>query len=376
MNRRRVWTVVLLAASIAPVAAAQTTAPATAPTTQRTPHVETPPPGFIRVTASRYSAFCQPVDEAWVKQSLTQAKAENLPSTRPADIIARIEAHRDEITKGLANDLDVDPAKVAEMLDDDLIPTLKKLDTLQPPVVFLVTTESKIKSMLNHDDWSHPRISYNRLMDKLKWDERVHLRLDDQMDEVLLQATFEAVDAPATRIKKLREAAEKFEADVLVATSVRARKLVHESLARFAEREVFRPLKLRDDQSWLQLGIVNYLAGKYSPLMTGTDPKQAMADLVFERPDTPVKSDDLDMLDLPRLSDINPQYQYFWIEAARRKSTLAILTLVEQGQAEAIRKALMAVKKDPPKDGQELISRVADATGVELSKQLRVTKEQ
>jgi hypothetical protein len=375
MNRRRAWIAVLLAASVAPLATAQTAAPTTAPTTQRKATRETTPPDFVRVTAARYSAFCQPVDEAWVKQGLSQAKAESLPSTRPADILNRIQTYRDAITQGLANDLDVDAAKVTAMLDEQLIPTLKKLDTLQPPVVFMVATEAKIKAMLT-GTWSHPQISYNRLMDKLKWDERIQLRLDEPMDEALLQATFDAVDPPEKRIKKLREAAEKFEADVAVATSVRARKLVHECLARFAEQEVFQPLNLRDDQVWLQLGVVNYLAGKYSPMMTGTDPRQAMADLLFERPDAPVKSDEMDLLALEKLSNITPQYQYFYVEAARRKSTQAVMALVDQGKAEAIRKALVAVKKDPPKDGIELVSRVAAATGVELSKQLRTVKVQ
>jgi hypothetical protein len=370
VNRRRVWTAIVVAASTVPwMAAGQTTAPSAAPTTQRAPQVEQAPPEFIRVTAQRYSAFCLPVDEAWVKQGLSQAKAADLPSTRPADIAAKVATNRDALVKGLSHDLDVDPAKVNAMLDGQLLPTLKKLETLQPPVVFLVATEQKIKTLLANG-WSNPRIGYNRLMDQLKWDERLMLSLDQPMDEALFHCTYEPIDPPAVRIKKLRDAAEKFESDVAYSTAGRARVVVQVTLAQFMEKDVFAPLKLRDDQSWLQLGSVTWMAAKYSPMLTGTDPQQTLSDMIFENENAPVKAIGINLLELPSLKDLNPVYVRPYIEAARRKSTMVIQSLVSQ-KPEAIRDILMSVKKDPPKDGTELVTRVAATTGVDVTKLLK-----
>lgn len=322
------------------------------------------------MTAGRYSVFCLPGDEVWVKQGLGDAKADSLPTTRPADILNNIPPKRDAIAQGLANDLGIEQAKVSAMLTEQLLPGLQKLDTLQPPVVFFVTTEEKIKSLIK-SNWKHPRINYNQMIDRLSFDETVRLSTDGPFDEALMNALYDPTDNPTKRIKKLRDAAGKFESDVAFSVAGRARVVVQVTLAQFVEQQVFRDLKLRDDQSWLQMGICTLFAAKYAPMLTGTDPQQTLADMIYERQDAAIKSNEINLLELPDLGQILPEFQRPYIEAARRKSTLSVQKLIEKGGPEAIKKALATIKKNPPKDGQSLVMLVAGATDVDLSKELR-----
>ena len=78
-------------------------------------------------------------------------------------------------------------------------------------------------------------------------------------------------------------------------------------------------MKLSDSQTWLQLGVTTYLTAKYTPRLTRVDAKQLLADLIFERPGANPKADSLDLLDLPDLNQLLPQYHQAWINAARRK---------------------------------------------------------
>ncbi len=353
-----------------PVVSHAADTPTTAPTTQRVPKTETAPPGFIRVTAGRYSAFCLPIDEVWVKQSLTEVKPDHMPTTRPSDIMAKIPDQRDAIAKGLAADLGIEPAKVASLFDDQIIPQLTKLENLHPPVVYLVATKPKLVALINAD-WTHPRISYNRLMDQIRFDDRITYSIDYPMDEILMLAAYEATDDLATRSKKLREAAEKFESESAYSIAARGRVVTQIAIAQFIEKEVFAPMKLRDDQSWLQLGTTTDLAAKYAPLLIGGDAQQLLSDLIYERPNAEPSAASIDMLNLPDLGQLLPQYRQPYINAARRKSTLAFMKLIEKGGPDAIHKALEAVRKNPPKDGPGMVALITGATGVDLTQDLR-----
>lgn len=369
MNVNRIVPLMLASCLALPALVIAADVPATAPTTQRVPTVETPPPGFIRVSAGKYSAFCLPADQAWVQQALTDIKPALMPTTRPGDILSNIAKNQDAVAKGLFDELGADQAKVAAMLDEKLKTQLTKLNDLSPPVVFLVSTEQKIISLINNN-WKHPRISYNRLMDKIRVDDRMMLSVDQPMDETLLVANYEPADDVAARTKKIREAVEKFESETAFSIAARSRVITQVALAQIIESEVFTPMKLRDDQSWLMLGVTTYMAAKYTPMLTGADPKQMLADLIFERPDAEPKADSLDMMKLLPLDQIQPFYRAAMINAARRKSALAIQTLVEKGGPNAIRKAVSAVRKNAPKDGPSLVTLVAGATDVDLSAEL------
>jgi len=68
----------------------------------------------------------------------------NPDTSRPPvrrDILARIPQQRDAISKRHRCRSGIDPAKVAPLFDEQLIPHLTQLDTLKPPIVFLVITE-------------------------------------------------------------------------------------------------------------------------------------------------------------------------------------------------------------------------------------------
>ena len=381
MERRRLG-VLLLGMGLALPAAlraqdepttASTTVPATAPTTQAAGKMETPPPGFIRVTVGQYSVFCLPVDEGWVKQSLNTVKPAHLPTTRPADILAKIPQQRDAISKGMAEDLGIDAAAVAPLFDSQLIPQLTKLDQLKPPVVFLVITEQKLISLLNAD-WKHPRVSYNRLMDQVRFDDRIMFSIETAMDESLLLANYEAKDDLPARMKKLREAEERFESDSAFSVAARGRVITQGNFMQFVEKEVFTPMKLRDDQTWLQLGIVTQITAKYAPMLTGVDSKKLLADLIYEHPNAEPKADKMNLLKLPDLSVIQPQYRPAFIGAARRKSTLAIQQLVDKAGPDAIRKTLDAVRKTPPADGKALVALINTATAVDVQPMLEPAK--
>jgi len=345
-----------------------------APTTQRAALVEATPPGFVRVNAGRYSAFCLAADEPWVKQSLAQIKPAQMPTTRPSDILSKIPGARAAIAKGLSDDVGIDPATTNSLFDEQLIPQLTKLDELQPPVVFFVVTKQKLVGLINAD-WKHPRIGYNRLMDQIRFDDRVTLSTDGPLDETLLLSIYDPTSDLAARTKLVRSAAEQFESETAFSVAARSRGVTQVSIAQFIEKNVFVPLKLRDDQSWLQLGTVTLLAAKYAPMLTGADPKQMLADLIYERPDAEPSAARIDMLDLPDLNQLQPRYRMAWINAARRKSTLAVQQLVEKAGSGAIKKVLASIKKNQPKDGASMIALITGVTDVDLSDSLRLKRQ-
>lgn len=345
----------------------------TAPTTQRAALVEATPPGFVRVNAGKYSAFCVAADEAWVKQTLTQAKAAQMPTTRPADILAKIPGQRAAISQGLSDDLGIDPATATSLFDDQLIPQLEKLDALHPPIVFFVVTKQKLVALLN-TDWKHPRIGYNRLMDQIRFDDRLTLSTDGPLDETLMLAVYDPTSDLAGRSKALRDQVERFESETAFSIAARSRVITQVAIAQFIEKNAFAPLKLRDDQSWLQLGATTFLTAKYAPLLTGSDSKQMLADLIYERPDADPNAAGIDMLDLPDLSVLQPRYRLAWINAARRKSTLAVAQLAEKGGPGVIKKAIASIKKNAPKDGASTIALIAGATDVDLTELLRIKR--
>jgi hypothetical protein len=208
-------------------------------------------------------------------------------------------------------------------------------------------------------------------MNQVRFNDHIQFSIEHPMDESMLLGEYDAADDLTTRAKKLHDAAQKFESDTAFAVAARARVVTQIAIAQFIEKNVFASMKLNDNQTWLQLGVTTYITAKYTPRLTGVDAKQLLADLIYERPGSDPKADALDLLDLPDLGQLLPQYRQNWINAARRKSTLAIEDLVAQGGDDSIKKALAAVKKNPPKDGPSMVSLITGASGVNLLPDLK-----
>src|SRR4051812_6150282 len=134
--------------------------PATAPAVP--PYVLVMPPGYQKVVVGEHTAVCLPADAEWVKKGLTEAKPATRPTTMPADLLKRIADNRAAVVKQMVADLALtDDKQPNRLFDEQIIPTMKKLEALRPPIYFLICTREQLRE-LTKAGWGEPRYHYNR----------------------------------------------------------------------------------------------------------------------------------------------------------------------------------------------------------------------
>ena len=363
MSRCLILFLTLAAAAFPALAQPATTAPAPR-------EVLVMPPGFQKVTVGDHTALCMPNDAQWVQGALTSIKPATRPTTMPSDLLTRINQKRAEIVKLMVTNLALPDDKLANAIfDDHLLPMLKKLDQLRPPVFFLICTREKLRE-LTRNGWGEPRYHYNRIANEASFDDNIPLSLDHPMGDTVLPAFYTDKQTPADRAANLSKGIAELDAVLMERIAQQSQPTVFGIVAERIGLTVFEPLKFRRDQQWIGLGITGYLAAKYAGELTPTPRDQWLKGMTFEDPRFPVSSRGIDLSHPLEVSAMRAVAVPYYNQALRRKAVAVVMTLAQKGGDTALTKVVAALRTKLPADGPALIKTIQETTGVDLSKEV------
>ena len=103
--------------------------------------------------------------------------------------------------------------------------------------------------------------------------------MDDTVLPVFYDEKAKDKDAMDQRVKNLGEIVTNLDTGLL-ANVVQANPVVFSVFSRFIQEQAIDPLKLRRDQSWLGMGIENYLSAKYTSQVTGTSFDELIGNII------------------------------------------------------------------------------------------------
>ncbi|MDB5323128.1 MAG: hypothetical protein JWN40_4759 [Phycisphaerales bacterium] len=339
--------------------------PATAPAVP--PYRLVLPPGYEKVTAAGHTALCLPADAEWVKKALTETKPATRPTTMPADLLKRVTDNRAAIVKQMVADLALpDDKQPNRVFDEQILPTLKKLDALKPPVYFLICTREQLRE-LTKAGWGEPRFHYNRLANEASVDDNIVLSLDRPMGDSVLPVFYTEKETPDTHIKNLAGGVQQFETEMAMRISQQSQPLVFNLLAEHIGQSYFDPMKLRRDQQWLALGVTGYLTSKYAGQLTPSVKEDWLKGMTFDDPRFPVSAKAIDLAHPVEETAMRPMAVPYYNQALRRKSMMVVVKWAEKGGDASITKTVAAIRAKPPADGATLVKLIQDTTGVDLA---------
>jgi hypothetical protein len=353
------------AAPPAPAAAAPAAPAADAPRV-----VAVVPPGYEKVTVAGHTALAEPNDVAWVKQALTDTKAPPKNGVTPADMIQTLVDKRAALTKQMVTDLALpDDKAVNEFLDTKVIATLKKLDELRPPIFYLVITQDKLRD-LTKTGWGEPRYHYNGVANAAAVDDSLPFTIDKPMDDTILPAFYNDKDAADVRAKNLAAGLQNMDAQLVANGARQAPSSIFNLFVSFIQEKQIDPLKLKLDQSWLGSGVANFLAAKYTAVVTGVEKNSILAQLTSEPNVFPVSARSVDLAHPLDEASMKPAIVPYYKVSMQRKATAVVAVWVDQAGEAAIPRTLTAMRAKMPADGAALVKMIQETTGADLSKYL------
>jgi hypothetical protein len=334
-------------------------------------YVVTVPPGYEKHTAAGHTAICLPRDAAWVKKALAEVKPATRPSTMPADLLQRATAARPAVVKQMVADLGLGDDKAANaFFDDKLIPTLRKLDEVRPPVFFLVCTRDELRELAK-TGWGEPRFHYNRVSNDVRYNDNVMVSIDRPMDDSVLPAFFDEKHAPDERSRNLAAGIQQLHTSLAKLVADQSPPNVFNMLAQHLGETYFEPLKLRRDQQWFALGAVGNLAAKYAGQLTHVPREAWLKDITFDPPQFPVTARTIDLARPMEEAALRPAAVPLYHQAMRRKSIRAVARWGEKAGDGAVAKVVAALRTAPPADGAALVKLVqAAAPEFDVAKEL------
>ncbi|MDB5323127.1 MAG: hypothetical protein JWN40_4758 [Phycisphaerales bacterium] len=328
------------------------------------------PPGYEKVTVAGHTALAEPNDVAWVKQALTDTKPPAKNGVTPADMIQTLVDKRAALTKQMVTDLALpDDKAVNEFLDTKVISTLKKLDELRPPIFYLVITQDKLRD-LTKTGWGEPRYHYNGVANAAAVDDSLPYSIDKPMDDTILPAFYNDKDAADVRAKNLAAGLQNFDANLAANGARQANPAVFNLFVGFIQEKQIDPLKLKRDQSWLGSGVANFLAAKYTAVVTGVDKNRMLQELTSEPNLFPVSARSVDLAHPLDEASMKASVVPYYTVSMQRKATAVVAVWVDQAGEAAIPRTLTALRAKMPADGAALVKVIQDVTGADLSKYL------
>jgi hypothetical protein len=328
------------------------------------------PPGYEKVTIAGHTALAEPNDVAWVKQALTDTKAPPKNGVTPADMIQTLVDKRAALTKQMVTDLALpDDKAVNEFLDTKVIATLKKLDEIRPPVFYLVITQDKLRD-LTKTGWGEPRYHYNGVANAAAVDDSLPFSIDKPMDDTILPAFYNDKDMPDVRAKNLAAGLQNMDAQLVANGARQAPSSIFNLFVSFIQEKQIDPLKLKLDQSWLGSGVANFLAAKYTAVVTGVEKNNILAQLTSEPNVFPVSARSVDLAHPLDEASMKPAIVPYYKVSMQRKATAVVAVWVDQAGEAAIPRTLTAMRAKMPADGAALVKMIQETTGADLSKYL------
>jgi hypothetical protein len=328
------------------------------------------PPGYEKVTVAGHTALAEPNDVPWVKQALTDTKPPPKNGVSPADMIQTLVDKRAALTKQMVTDLALsDDKEINEFLDTKVIATLKKLDETRPPVFYLVTTQEKLRD-LTKTGWGEPRYHYNGVANAAAFDDSLPFSIDKPMDDTVLPAFYSDKDAAEVRTKNLAAGLQNLEATLAANAARQANPAVFNLFVQFIQEKQMDPLKLKRDQSWLGMGLSNFLAAKYTSVVTNVAKDRMLAELTSEPNLFPVSARSIDLVHPLEESAMKPVAVPYYTVSMQRKATAVVAVWINTAGEAAIPRTLTALRAKMPADGAALVKTIQEVTGADLAKYL------
>lgn len=331
-------------------------------------YILTLPPGFQLVEAAGYKAICRPDDEPWVKQTLETFAPTTRPSTMPADLFARLAASREQVIQQIATDFAVsDTAGIAKRFDE-LATELERLRDFRPPLFFLCITPQQLKALLRDGQWTTPSLYYNRLADDVAYRETLPLTAERPMDDTLMTVLLREGDDAAANAARLTNSIAKAQQDLSEMVSGRALFLCQAIPFEAVLMEVFKPLELPPDQRWFAVGISGARSADYGATLTGSPERELLLLVAAELRNNPIRVSTIDLLNPPAPNSVRRQYVPLVSDAFRRKSISVAARILE---ADPLPRLITSIREDRPGTGEELLKRIHEITGVDVSADVR-----
>jgi hypothetical protein len=130
------------------------------------------------------------------------------------------------------------------------------------------------------------------------------------------------------------------------------------------------PLKLKRDQSWLAMGVSNFLGAKYTSVVTTVPKDQMLRELTSEPQLFPVSARSIDLTRPLDEGSMKKEALPYYTVSMQRKATAVVAVWVDTAGEAAIPRTLTALRSKPAADGVALVKVIQDATGADLMKYL------
>jgi len=190
------------------------------------------------------------------------------------------------------------------------------------------------------------------------------------MDDTVLPAFYNEKDAADVRAKNLAAGLQNFDANLAANAIRQANPTVFNLFVQFIQEKQMDPLKLKRDQSWLSMGVSNFLAAKYTSVVTGVEKNRMLAELTSEPNLFPVSARSIDLVKPVDEASMKAQLVPYYTVSMQRKATAVVAVWVDQAGEAGIPRTLTALRAKMPADGAALVKTIQEATGADLSKYL------
>lgn len=342
----------------------------TMPTTQPR-HVLMVPPGFQTATFDGKTLLFEAADKPWVELAMRGFSPATRPTTMPADLLERLAARRTAIIEAYCRDLAVkDGSSLAKYLDGSLTDELKRLRDFRPPVFYLVSTKDRLRDLLCSGQWQDPGFRYNRIADEVMFRNSVALTLDRPMDDAVLAVLYDPADASAQRQERLLRQVRATEDDIVRANSGQSQFMTQIAIGESIMKDVFLPMNFPKDQQWFVYGSTGILSAEYAAEITGSPKTELLMLLAAEIRQNPIKMRTIDLLEPVEVSQLKPQYVAAYLDAYRRKSISVMLKVMTRSR-DKYPQLVESLRQKPCATGTELVARIQQITGVDVSRDVR-----
>ncbi len=317
------------------------------------------------VKAGGRCAFCQPRDEAWVRDTLASVAPATRPTTMPSDIIARVQQCRGELTDQMMRDLALTDRKaIDEFLDGKLLPALARIDAVKPTIYYFIATRQKVADLMDAG-WTDPRFHYLRFAHDVSYFPNAVLSSDKPMDDLVWWVEVHDGDNAATRRDALISEVRFFEAELMNHNSLAGENEAEHEFEQFIHDRVFVPLKLPPCEDWFDFAGSNIFAIKYAAMVTGLSRPMWTEQLTgLPGEDRPFLQ--IDLVNAMDPADIRPEYLSAYERMLTLKGSVVIHSWLASAGQSALAKVLPALRSHEPKTQQELIDAVKRETGYDL----------
>lgn len=332
--------------------------------------LSTLPDGFVRVTVGE-RAVITPSEQAQAAEAALRAiEPPELPTTLPADLVARLRDQRGAIIDRIQRDLLIeDRTAIEAFYDEELLPAIVKYEQASLDVAYVWSPRDRLKEALK-SGWSNPRFYYNRAADEIMINTRLDLDLEATGEQAWLPALHDPGATDAQRREILVKAIRDAERGIAEELASRAQLQVHLSFAQFIDSRLQETLT-KPDQAWLRLGLSGALAAEYAAMASSIDAIAFIRVVVTEPPRTPVHAKNIDLLNPTSLSELREQYVQPYLQGMRRKSTAVVFDWMTQADEGAVSDILRRIQTERPADGAAIVAIIRETTGIDLTEKLK-----